>query len=106
MAVVEQGGARAVTHWTTLQRHGTLALVEFTIETGRTHQIRVHAAHLGHPVVGDALYGDPAKDRRLAPPPARQLLHAVQLSFKHPITHAPLTFAAVPPKDIIYARSR
>ena len=106
MAVVERDGARAVTHWTTLQRHGTLALVEFTIETGRTHQIRVHAAHLGHPVVGDALYGDPAKDRRLAPPPTRQLLHAVQLSFKHPVTHEPLTFAAVPPEDIVYARSR
>ena len=106
MAVVERDGARAVTHWTTLQRHGTLALVEFTIETGRTHQIRVHAAHLGHPVVGDALYGDPAKDRRLAPPPARQLLHAVQLSFNHPVTHESLTFAVVPPKDIIYARSR
>jgi len=106
MAVVDRDGVRAVTHWTTLQRHGTLALVEFTIETGRMHQIRVHAAHLGHPVVGDALYGAPAKDRRLAPPPTRQLLHAVQLSFKHPVTHELLTFAAVPPEDIVYARSR
>ena len=106
MAVVERDGKRAVTHWTTLQRKGALALVEFTIETGRTHQIRVHAAHLGHPVVGDALYGDAAKDRRLAPPPARQLLHAVQLSFNHPVTHRPLTFTAAPPEDIVYARSR
>ena len=98
MAVVERDGKRAVTHWTTLQRKGALALVEFTIETGRTHH--------GHPVVGDALYGDPAKDRRVAPPPTRQLLHAVQLSFNHPVTHRPLTFAAEPPEDIIYARSR
>ena len=66
MAVDVPDGKRAVTRWNTLQRQGSLAMVEFVIETGRTHQIRVHAAHLGHPVVGDALYGDRAKDRRVA----------------------------------------
>ena len=58
MAVVERDGRLAITHWTVLSRHGGLALVEFVIETGRTHQIRVHAAHLGHPIAGDSLYGD------------------------------------------------
>ena len=105
MAVVEKGGNMAVTHWTVLARHGGLALVEFVIETGRTHQIRVHAAHLGHPIVGDPLYGDAVRDRRLATPPRRPLLHAVELSFPHPITRKTVTFAAEPPADIVYARS-
>ena len=104
MAVDAPGGKRAVTRWTVLERRGPLALVEFVIETGRTHQIRVHAAHLGHPIVGDALYGDAAKDRRLASPPRRQLLHAVQLEFRHPSTGRAMRFAAPPPNDIIYAR--
>ena len=102
MAVVADG-KRAVSHWTVLGRKGGLALVEFVIETGRTHQIRVHAAHLGHPVVGDALYGDRTKDARLRRRPARQLLHAVELAFLHPVTGAPVTFAAEPPDDIVYA---
>ena len=104
MAVDVPGGKRAVTRWTTLQRQGSLALVEFVIETGRTHQIRVHAAHLGHPVVGDPLYGDKVKDRRLAVRPGRQLLHAVQLEFPHPATGRMVSFAARPPDDILYVR--
>ena len=101
MAVVADG-KRAVTHWTVLGRQGGLALVEFVIETGRTHQIRVHAAHLGHPLVGDALYGDKAKDARLRRRPTRQLLHAVELAFPHPVTGEPLRFGAEPPADIVY----
>jgi len=104
MAVDVPGGKRAVTKWTTLQRNGSLALVEFVIETGRTHQIRVHAAHIGHPVVGDQLYGDPVKDRRLAIRPGRQLLHAVQLEFPHPVTGRMVSFAARPPADILYVK--
>ena len=104
MAVDVPDGKRAVTRWTVLERHGPLALVEFVIETGRTHQIRVHAAHLGHPIAGDALYGDAAKDRRLAVPPRRQLLHAVQLEFRHPVTERAMRLAAAPPNDILYAR--
>ena len=103
MAVVERDGKRAVTHWNVLQRHGTLTLVEFTIETGRTHQIRVHAAHRGHPVVGDSLYGNAAADRRLAVPPRRQLLHALGLAFNHPVTGEPMEFMVRPPSDIVYA---
>ena len=103
MAVDVPDGKRAVTEWTVLGRQGPVALVEFRIETGRTHQIRVHAAHLGHPLAGDPLYGDAAKDRRLRTRPARTLLHAVELSFPHPVTGRRLTFAAEPPADILYA---
>lgn len=103
MAVDGRDGRRAVTRWTVLQRRGALALVEFRIETGRTHQIRVHAAHLGHPVVGDPLYGDAAADRRLARPPRRMLLHAVGLSFPHPATRRRVAFFAEPPGDLVYA---
>ena len=104
MAVVDHGGQRAVTHWETLSHHGGLALVEFTIDTGRMHQIRVHAAHLGHPVAGDPLYGNASADRRMAHPPHRPLLHAVQISFPHPVTGRRVVFSSEPPPDIIYAR--
>lgn len=103
MAVNVPDGARAVTHWTVMGTKAGVSLVEFKIETGRTHQIRVHAAHLGCPIVGDALYGDAAKDRHLRVRPKRLLLHAVALAFKHPITHKPLRFIAPPPSDIVYA---
>ena len=98
MRVVESGGdgQRAVTHWEVLGRHGGVALVEFRIETGRTHQIRVHAAHLGHPILGDRFYGRPDRASRL-------LLHAVQLEFSHPVTGKALCFAAEPPPEIVYA---
>ncbi len=104
MAVVEaaQDGKRAVTHWTVLQRQGNVALVEFVIETGRTHQIRVHAAHLGHPIVGDPLYGNSTADRRRAG--CRMLLHAVSLAFPHPVTGRRVEYSAYPPREIIYAR--
>jgi 23S rRNA pseudouridine1911/1915/1917 synthase len=104
MAVVERNGKTAITHWTVLSKHGGIALVEFIIETGRMHQIRVHAAHLGNPIVGDSLYGDQVRDRRMACPPSRPLLHAVELSFPHPASKRMVKFAAEPPADIIYAR--
>ena len=94
---------RAITHWEVLAKHGSVALAQFTIETGRMHQIRIHAAELGHPVVGDRTYGDVEKDRRLKVKPKRHLLHAVELSFLHPRTHRRVTFAAPPPGDIVYA---
>ena len=104
MAVVDRNGKTAITHWTVLSRHGGLSLAEFIIETGRTHQIRVHAAHLGHPIAGDSLYGDQVRDRRMARPPSRPLLHAVEITFPHPASRRIMTFAAEPPADIIYAR--
>ena len=94
---------RAITHWEVLAKHGPVALVAFTIETGRMHQIRIHAAELGHPVVGDRTYGDAEKDRRLKVKPKRHLLHAVELSFLHPRTHRRVTFTAPPPVDVVYA---
>ena len=93
---------RAITHWTVLAKRGPVALVEFVIETGRMHQIRLHAAELGCPVVGDRLYGDAEKDRRLRVKPKRHLLHAVELSFLHPKTGRRVTFAAPPPEDMVY----
>lgn len=98
MAIVERNGKVAVTNYRTLSA-GPRSLVECVIETGRTHQIRVHMASLGCPVVGDAAYGRPGWDRQLVPPPARQLLHAWKLSLKHPVTRAQLAFEAPPPPD-------
>lgn len=93
----------AVTHWNVLAAHNGISLVEFRIETGRMHQIRIHAAQLGHPVVGDRTYGSAERDRRLRLRPARLLLHAVELSFIHPTTGRRVTFSARPPDDIVYA---
>lgn len=93
----------AVTHWTTLGSHDGVSLVEFRIDTGRMHQIRIHAAELGCPIVGDRTYGSAERDRRLRRRPARQLLHAAELSFLHPVTHRRVTFTAPPPADIVYA---
>ena len=104
MAVVDRNGKTAVTRWTVLSRHGGLSLVEFVIKTGRTHQIRVHAAHLGTPIAGDVLYGDSVRDRRMAHAPSRPLLHAVVLAFPHPSTRRMVEFAAEPPADLVYAR--
>ena len=100
MAVVPRNGRRAVTHWRvqTALPDG-LSFVECRIETGRTHQIRVHLASLGSPIAGDALYGKPALDRRLPVPPKRQLLHARLLELPHPVTGEPLRFEAPLPED-------
>ncbi len=98
MAVVERNGKIAVTNYRTLSS-GSRSLVECLIETGRTHQIRVHMASLGCPIVGDAVYGRPGWDRLLDPPPARQMLHAWRLELKHPVTRSPLSFEAALPAD-------
>ena len=103
MAVGVPGGKRAVTHWEVLARKGALALVEFSIETGRTHQIRLAAAQLGHPVVGDDLYGDAAADRRMGRRAPHLMLHAVTLEFDHPVTGRRLSFSAPPPPEMVYA---
>lgn len=83
MAILAQGGRHAASRWL-LKRYiqEKYSFVEVEIETGRTHQIRVHMASIGHPVAGDEMYG-PGKDNRLFP---RQMLHSSELHFTHPIT--------------------
>lgn len=83
MAIRQSEGRHAVTSWQVIEEFGgAFSLVKVTIETGRTHQIRVHMAHLGCPVVGDTVYGA-GKDNHAFP---RQLLHAYRLIFRHPLT--------------------
>ena len=100
MAILRAGGRRAITHWKLLETLPQgLSRVQCLIDTGRTHQIRVHLASLGTPIVGDALYGKPGLDRKLALPPTRQLLHARSLILTHPITGEPLHREAPFPAD-------
>lgn len=87
-------GRPAITEYRVLRQHQNVALVELTLHTGRTHQIRVHMSHIGHPVVGDPLYG-----RRPANVVARPLLHAYRLAFTHPITGKPMEFTAPMPPE-------
>ncbi|MGD1948087.1 MAG: RluA family pseudouridine synthase [Leptolyngbyaceae cyanobacterium] len=85
MAVVpiEKGGRRAVTHWQIQERLGNYTLVHYRLETGRTHQIRVHSAMMGHPIVGDATYG---AGRSVGVKLQGQALHARKLTLTHPVT--------------------
>lgn len=94
MAVREHDGREAVTHWRVLEEfNGQFTYLEIRLETGRTHQIRVHMAALGHPVAGDALYGGKKRScEEFAI--KRQCLHAYSLSFKHPVTGENLHFIA------------
>ena len=94
----------ALTKYRVLRRIGNFTLVEAFPQTGRTHQIRVHLASLGHPVVGDNTYGAPAKLRFGASEEAtlpRTFLHAAKLAFAHPLTGAPLQFEAPLPEELV-----
>jgi 23S rRNA pseudouridine1911/1915/1917 synthase len=97
MAVVGRGGKEAVTDFFTLQTTGGCALVGANLKTGRTHQIRVHMAHLGTPIVGDTVYGRNRKGQISA---ERQMLHAWILSFPHPSTGEKMVFRAPLPEDM------
>jgi len=100
MAVLARGGREAVTHYKLLRRLGQkAALVECVLETGRTHQIRVHMSHLGNPVMGDPVY---ARRRPKAPLEgfSRQALHAFRLGFRHPVTGGALVFESALPADM------
>ncbi len=99
---VVAGGRPSVTHYSTIEAFPAASLLHITLETGRTHQIRVHMAALRHPCVGDAIYGaDPTLAARLGL--SRQWLHAVRLGFNHPSTGAPVSFTSPYPEDLAVA---
>ncbi len=98
---VRSDGREAVTHYEVSEPLRGASELTFRLETGRTHQIRVHLAAFGHPIVGDPLYGhpDPRVDIN------RQALHAWRLRFRHPRTGAPMAFESAPPDDYVRARN-
>lgn len=110
MATVSTSGREAVTLWRVKQRYNGAALLEIDLKTGRTHQIRVHCASMGHPVVGDAVYGRRRSLSRLAKENVslytilktaqRQMLHALNLEFFHPATAESLCFTAPLAEDM------
>ncbi len=94
---VANDGKPATTHYRVLSTHHNASLVEACIETGRTHQLRVHFAHIYHPVLGDDVYGGKQRDLPVQPP--RQMLHAWKLAFPHPATGQTKEFMADIPND-------
>ena len=116
MAVVERNGKIAITNYRMLEcsnvrmtgcvsniqtfKHSNISSIECRIETGRTHQIRVHMASLGCPVIGDKVYGKSVLDKKLDPVPARQMLHAWKLRLWHPVKRVEMAFEAPLPEDM------
>lgn len=110
MTTRRKDGREAVTHWRVLEHYRSneekFSLLEVTIETGRTHQIRVHLSSLGHPVVGDVLYGASKATRSYlgtasgSASPGRNFLHSFRLQFEHPISNKPLSFEAPLPSEL------
>lgn len=115
MTIVKEGGRHAITHYKILENFDFISLIECKLETGRTHQIRVHMTHIKHPIVGDMVYGkDVAKPYHKVSSELknylqnhfyRQALHAYNLSFTHPVTQEALNFTLDLPEDmsIIYS---
>ena len=110
MTTRRSDGREAITHWKVRERiegkHGKFSLLEVRIETGRTHQIRVHLASLGHPVAGDSLYGAPRPESYLGTQPEvasldRNFLHAFEIQFRHPISNRGLSFQQPLPAELI-----
>ena len=110
MAVVPFGGKEAITHVKVLERYADFSYIECQLETGRTHQIRVHMKAAGHPLAGDPLYGNPrhpatTEAKAAIKAMARQALHAYRLSFIHPQTQEKVQFEASLPEDIYHLLS-
>jgi 23S rRNA pseudouridine1911/1915/1917 synthase len=109
MSARSRRGREARTYWKVLKRTGQFSLVEFRLETGRTHQIRVHLSSIGHPLLGDPLYGGRRGLASITPPPLRQglqklrrqALHAASLGFIHPATGEQLEFSSPLPADMV-----
>lgn len=91
---IDESGDIAISHYKVLQRLGTMTEVEYTLETGRTHQLRVHSAFIGHPIIGDSLYGN---ESSLI---SRQALHSYYVEFIHPITKKEMVIHSELPSDI------
>ena len=104
IAIVGEGrGKRAVTRYATIEKLRDAALVECRLETGRTHQVRVHMASIGHPLLGDPVYGRVRNEHRELLKSLnfhRQALHAAELGFVHPVTKSNLSFKSALPSDI------
>jgi 23S rRNA pseudouridine1911/1915/1917 synthase len=104
IAVVKDGrGKRAVTHYRIVEPLRGAALTECRLETGRTHQVRVHMASIGHPLLGDPVYGRSGEEHREVLKRLnfhRQALHAAELGFVHPVSKAKLSFKSAMPSDI------
>ena len=100
-----QGGRESITHYETLEAFPYASLLKIELETGRTHQIRVHMSAIKHPCVGDPMYGaDPKLAEKLGL--TRQWLHATSLTFKHPRTGAEVTFDSPYPQDLASSLKR
>lgn len=91
---IDESGDIAISHYKVLQRLSTMTEVEYTLETGRTHQLRVHSAFIGHPIIGDSLYGN---ESSLI---SRQALHSYYVEFIHPITKKEMVIRSELPSDI------
>ncbi|MBI4495907.1 MAG: RluA family pseudouridine synthase [Deltaproteobacteria bacterium] len=108
MSARPRRGRKAATRWKVLRRFRQFSLVEFTLETGRTHQIRVHLSSIGHPLLGDPLYGgrrrlssvEPSSLRQALQMMRRQALHAASLGFVHPVTGEKIIFSSPLPPDL------
>jgi 23S rRNA pseudouridine1911/1915/1917 synthase len=109
MSTAPRKGRQAITHWEVKESFPGMTLLEVRLETGRTHQVRVHLASLGHPIVGDSVYGGTKRLKELPAHTLRQvirsisrpLLHAGYLQFIHPETGAAMEFAVPPPADFM-----
>jgi len=100
MSPVTLRGREAITHYRLLEDLGVASLIALRLKTGRTHQIRVHMAHIGHPLAGDATYGGNAVRKVAGMKVGRQMLHARLLGFTHPVTGEYMEFTSDPPQDM------
>jgi 23S rRNA pseudouridine1911/1915/1917 synthase len=105
LPMVDIRGQRTITHYEMLEAFGSAALLEIVLETGRTHQIRVHFSAFRHPLIGDTMYGaDPKLAAKLCI--ERQWLHAMRLSFEHPITGIEVSFSSEYPEELAVVLER